>query len=494
VNLEPHIVLAGRYRLERLLGEGGMGMVWEAFDLHKNNSVALKFLKGPSANTPAMHKRFAREARAAMAVSHPNVVRVHEVTVADDGSPMMVMDFLRGESLEARRARIVRFAIPQFARIFQRVLSGVGTAHAVGIVHRDLKPDNIFLVKPEDGPEDVCVLDFGIAKLTASEGDAAATAHLTATGAVMGTPYYMSPEQVFGEKNIDHRADIWSLGVILYECLCGKKPFEGDNFGQLFKSISMGTFIELEHLVPGLPKDIGELSTRMLANKREHRLGDLREAYEVFKSYASDVQSFAAPSILLTADEVRLAIAGASSGNKAVTAAAFADTAITVPQQATADTAVPVSQTSGDNPRTTPAPPPRSKRSVVLAGVALLAVVSVGVVAVRLRPPTPEPVGLAAGNGALGAPLHLATADPFATPSASVATSASASSSAVASASASAVPKLAVASTRAPSAASRAALAASASAKSIPAPSPSTPSTASTKKSVPGGIATETPF
>ncbi len=300
MELTAGCLIAERYQLDRLIGEGGMGVVWSATHLLTRKVVALKFLKGAS---PEHTKRFLREARIAGMLGHPNIVAVHDVLqLPDDGTPMMVMELLHGESLEAR---LRRGAIPlgELATLMLPVVSAVGSAHTRGVVHRDLKPDNIFLARSPGGhPQtpgadvEVKVLDFGIAKLTATEGDAASTSGLTQTGAVMGTPYYMAPEQVFGEKNVDQRVDVWALGVILYECMSGRRPIEGDNFGQIFKNIAMGDIAPLESWVPGLPGDVNSLVGRMLSRDRSQRPEDLREVFAVLSRHAGvSVPTFGAP-------------------------------------------------------------------------------------------------------------------------------------------------------------------------------------------------------
>jgi eukaryotic-like serine/threonine-protein kinase len=285
---EPNQVVADRYRLDRLLGEGGMGSVWAATHIVTRKRVAMKFLKATRHGGETLIRRFLREARAVSAVNHPNVVEVHDVLQLPDGMPVMVMDLLNGGSLGERLARSGSFELGELARILVPVISAVGTAHAAGIVHRDLKPDNIMLHERTDGITEPKVLDFGIAKFSATEGEAAATAHLTNTGAVLGTPYYMAPEQVFGEKDVDQRADVWSMGVILYECLSGVRPIAGENFGQLFKAIAMGRIVPLEQVAPQLPADITRLVARMLEPDRKRRCFDLREAYSVLSRYSSD--------------------------------------------------------------------------------------------------------------------------------------------------------------------------------------------------------------
>src|SRR5439155_19831733 len=163
-----------------------------------------------------------REARAATVIQHPNILGVEDI-VDIGGAPMLVMDLLEGESLGDCLSRRRQLPLPEIADIMLKVVSAISAAHAAGIVHRDLKPDNIFLVTRSDGTWDVKVLDFGLAKLTATEGDAATSGGggLTRSGDIVGTPQYMAPEQAFGERDIDHRVDIWALGVILFECLTG---------------------------------------------------------------------------------------------------------------------------------------------------------------------------------------------------------------------------------------------------------------------------------
>jgi eukaryotic-like serine/threonine-protein kinase len=294
-------VIAERYRLERLLGEGGMGAVWSAVHVVTRKPVALKFIKeSDAARSPQMRRRFQREARAASAVRHPNVVEVHDIVELADGSPVMVMELLEGESLAERLAREGRLSLKDTARLLVPVISAVGTAHATGVVHRDLKPDNIFLSRAGDGAMEVKVLDFGIAKYTPAELDAQTAGGLTQTGAMLGTPYYMSPEQAFGENDIDHRADIWALGVILYECLAGGRPIEGDNTGQIIKVIVTGGVVPLEKRVPALPRDVTELVAKMLTQKREERLGDLREALALLRRYADVAStSFEGPRVIV---------------------------------------------------------------------------------------------------------------------------------------------------------------------------------------------------
>jgi serine/threonine-protein kinase len=275
--------LVGRYQLNERIGEGAMADVYRAFDPEIGRSLAIKLLKPEYRQSEECCSRFLREARAAGALSHPGIVTIHDVGESD-GDPYIAMELLDGEPLEALLERDPRVPLDRLARIFIRVTSAVGTAHAMGIIHRDLKPDNIFLGRGNEAQ--VKVLDFGIAKLTATQGAAAETAALTKTGALMGTPFYMSPEQAFGEKKIDQRADIWSLGVILYQCISGVLPTRGNSFAEVFRHVVAGNFTPLATLAPDVPADVADLVGRMLSRDPAGRPWDLREVHAVLERYA----------------------------------------------------------------------------------------------------------------------------------------------------------------------------------------------------------------
>jgi serine/threonine protein kinase len=294
-SLSRDTIIAGRYRLDRLVGQGGMGQVWAATHTATLRTVALKFLRGPTHLQEDLRRRFLREARAASAIKHPNVVQVHDFFELPDTTPVMVMDLLDGETVGQRLAREGALSLKDAADILLPVTSAVGAAHAVGIVHRDLKPDNVFLARSPSGGMDVRVLDFGIAKLMIAEADGAPGV-LTNTGTMLGTPCYMSPEQSFGEKDIDHRTDIWAIGVMLYEMLAGVRPVDGDNMGQIVKRLVTEGITPIGVLVPDLPADVAELLGRMLTRDRESRPRDLREVQEILARYTSvQVPSFGLP-------------------------------------------------------------------------------------------------------------------------------------------------------------------------------------------------------
>ena len=279
----PGLMVGGRYRLESLLGEGGMGTVWAAVHVVTHQRFALKLIRQSHAQRPGMRRRMLREARAASAVNHPNVVRVVDVFEAEGGTPVLVMDLLVGETLRQRLRRQGRMTLGETARLLVPAMAAVQSAHSAGVIHRDLKPDNLFLVKRDDGRDDMRVVDFGLARLTAVDAN---SSQLTRSGEMLGTPSYMSPEQSFGETDLDERTDVWAMGVIVYECLAGKRPFDGGNFGQVLKRITTGQRTPLAVEVPGLPLEVLALVERMLTVTRAERPKDLENAIEVLRGLA----------------------------------------------------------------------------------------------------------------------------------------------------------------------------------------------------------------
>jgi len=232
--LQPGQVIADRYRLEAPIGRGAMGAVWRAVHVRLESPVAIKFLNASIAGDPDMLERFMREARSAAAVRSSHVVQIFDYGV--DGSiPYIAMELLVGEPLDERLAARGSLAAPELDKVFGEVARAVGVAHELGVVHRDIKPANIFIAR-EGGHEVTKVLDFGIAKLIDRRLDAPVGGG-THTGIILGTPNYMSPEQARGHRKVDHRADLWSLAVLAFECLTGRQPFESSSIGDLVVKI-----------------------------------------------------------------------------------------------------------------------------------------------------------------------------------------------------------------------------------------------------------------
>jgi serine/threonine-protein kinase len=232
-SLEPNRILAGRYRLEVRLGAGGMGAIWRAEHLVLKAPVAVKLIDREAVPDDDTMARFLREAQAAAALRSPHVVQIIDYGV-DGKIPFMVMELLEGENLAQRLKRMRRLSRQETARVLTQVGRAVQRAHEAGIVHRDLKPENVFVVRNEDD-EIAKVLDFGVAKLERANLGQEGTR--TRTGSILGTPYYMSPEQAQGNKTVDYRSDLWSLGVIAFECIVGKRPFFSDGLGDLVLTI-----------------------------------------------------------------------------------------------------------------------------------------------------------------------------------------------------------------------------------------------------------------
>jgi len=226
-------VLVGRYRLDERLGAGGMGSIWRAYHLVLAAPVAVKLIDREHVPDEETLGRFMREAQSAATLRSPHVVQILDYGV-DDKLPFIVMELLDGENLAQRLRRLGRLGSADTARIVTHIGRAMARAHEASIVHRDLKPENVFLIRNED-EEIAKVLDFGVAKVSvAALGEDGAR---TRTGSILGTPYYMSPEQAQGNKTVDHRSDLWSLGVIAFECLTGKRPFYSDGLGDLVLQI-----------------------------------------------------------------------------------------------------------------------------------------------------------------------------------------------------------------------------------------------------------------
>lgn len=227
------LTLAGRYRLISKLGQGGMGSVWRAEHLTLGIPVAVKLIDASIAQSEEALARFRREAQAAAELRSAHVVHIIDYGV-EDSTPYIAMELLEGESLSARLERVGRLTPADTVSILSQVTRALTRAHQQHIIHRDLKPENIFIVQEGDD-EVVKVLDFGIAKKLGL--DSTSSGVKTHTGAMLGTPYYMSPEQAKGHPNVDHRTDIWSLGIITYECLTGVRPFERETLASLLIAI-----------------------------------------------------------------------------------------------------------------------------------------------------------------------------------------------------------------------------------------------------------------
>jgi tRNA A-37 threonylcarbamoyl transferase component Bud32/predicted hydrocarbon binding protein len=263
----------GGYKVLESIGQGAMGQVYLAEDAALGRRVAIKVMHPSRANDPAARRRFLRESRAAAAVEHPHVVAIYQVGEhrppgsqgdGQPGLPYIVMQRLRGDTLGTYRTQVGRVPLAEALRIGREIAAGLAAAHASGLIHRDIKPDNIVLEGPS---RQVKIIDFGLAR---DAGDDPSQAGITLDGSVVGTPAYMAPER-FGDRVIDARADLFGLGVILYELLADRLPFTGTSMMAMLASISRGSPPPLASVAPGVPDDVSDLVMRLIAHEPADR-------------------------------------------------------------------------------------------------------------------------------------------------------------------------------------------------------------------------------
>jgi serine/threonine-protein kinase len=398
-------------RLVRALGRGGMGSVWVADHLALHTQVAVKFMYAKFAQNPDFVRRFKTEAIAAAAIKSPHVAQVFDHGITDEYEPYIVMELLEGEDLRTRLKRAGPLAPTELAPILTQAAKALSRAHALNIVHRDIKPDNVFLTNVGDEIF-VKLLDFGIAKLSddTSEG-------FTVTGNTLGTPYYMSPEQLLSSKGVDFRSDLWSLGVVAYQALTGARPFRGETIGAVSVAVNAGTFALPSAARSGLTSAIDAWMQRALQKDPAARFGSAREMAEAFNAIARN-----------PVREVELEAVGTVELAPASTAAeAPASAALdNGPRTSTGPTLAGTAHTG------TVATKRRTPLMVAVAGVAVGAAIAVGI---ALRPSSPppkpvEPVVAAAPAAKGGDPAGTSTAVAASAPSTAAAPQPSTSASA----------------------------------------------------------------
>ncbi len=274
-------IIANKYRLVRLLGKGGMGSVWLAEHLTLQSPVAIKLIDFVAAKNPMARARFDREAQVAARIKSAHVVKVLDHGVTEDDLPYIAMECLTGESLRDRIQARGRLTPAETAKVVSHLSRALARAHEAGLVHRDIKPENVFLAREDDG-EIVKILDFGVAKAT----DLLSTAGMdpTRTGALLGTPYYMSPEQAQGLKSIDYRSDLWSMGVLAFECLTGKRPFTAPALGPLIAKIVHTPAPTFAQVAPeaGVSPEIEAWFQKALARDPAQRFSSAKELSDSF--------------------------------------------------------------------------------------------------------------------------------------------------------------------------------------------------------------------
>jgi len=385
-------VLDGQYQMEALLGKGGMGAVYRARHILLGDRVAIKVLPPEVRSNAEWLRRFRREGQAARRFRHPNAVTVYDLRTAADGTIYMVMEYVEGHTLDVAIKTRGRFSAAEALDILTPIMSVLDTAHSMGVVHRDLKPENIMIGKATDGPPVIKLLDLGIAKMREIAGDNGGNTALTMAGQVLGTPYYMSPEQ-WGEiprdesTEIDGRADIYSLGLVFYEMILGRRCFSGNTLHELRREHVTTRPTPLREAVPGVPKGFSDAIERATAKDR----GDRQ------------------PTAGALADELRAALANASTADSAIDLGDLTETVAINPSLQTnsdvnaptiltmdaAETATPVARPSGASDATVYEPakpqPVQVKAGVPAPTVAESAAMASSVTVPQVATPTPAP-------------------------------------------------------------------------------------------------------
>jgi serine/threonine-protein kinase len=278
-SIEPGTILGGRYRIDELIGQGGMGAVYASTHVELGRKVAVKTLHPQFVSDENASQRFRQEAQMAASIGHDNICEVIDVGTADDGSGYLVMPLLSGSSL-AELLQEERIPVQRLVDIICQTLSALQAAHDAHIVHRDLKPDNIFVTKFGDRNDFVKLLDFGISKIMDQES----VSKLTRTGMVVGTPCYMSPEQAKGARDLDYRVDIYAIGVILYEALTGRCPFEGETYNEIIFKIVAEPFPTPASLNPVIPKNLENIVLKAMSR-------DVSSRYESASSMRDELKA-----------------------------------------------------------------------------------------------------------------------------------------------------------------------------------------------------------
>ncbi len=308
MSLAPGDIIADKYRVERLLGSGGMGEVVAARHVQLDELVAVKSLHVTLAMQAEHVTRFLREGRAAVKIKSEHVARVIDVGTMANGAPYMAMELLVGNDLSELLRSEGPLPVSEAIEFVLQACEALAEAHALGIVHRDLKPANLFLSARADGSSCVKILDFGISKLAASIEGAA----LTTTNGMLGSPLYMCPEQLQNPKDVDSRADIWALGVILYELVSGARPFTGESMPQLVLNILTQTPEPLSSLVADCPKGIDEVVLRCLAR-------DPKARYPNVHAFATALAPFAPPEAIVSIERIARVVTADTSPRRSRT-------------------------------------------------------------------------------------------------------------------------------------------------------------------------------
>jgi serine/threonine protein kinase len=394
MTVQPGQILDGKYKIVRVIGEGGMGAVYEGENVRIRRRVAIKVLHAGIASNTEMVQRFEREAQVAGTVGNDHILEILDLGALEGGERYMVMEYLDGETMTDRIKVRVRLTAREAVQLLRQVLRGLAAAHGAGIVHRDLKPDNIFILREKAGIKDyVKIIDFGISKFSEQNGT---SSRMTRTGALMGTPHYMAPEQATGSTEIDRRTDIYAVGIIMYEAVTGRVPFQAETFNQLLFEIALAKITPARQIVPELDPAVDSIIMKASARDPAQRFQTCDEfsaaldAWERTGSavsvppeqsleaiFAASVPRASAPGVGSTDDTIGAdtgsrGVSKASVGSAATARSAAPPAASTPPKEPTVNTWASSSQTGT---------PQKLGASIVAAtavGVLLLAGAGIG--------------------------------------------------------------------------------------------------------------------
>jgi serine/threonine-protein kinase len=291
-------VIDGKYELVRLIGQGGMGSVWEGRHIQIGRRAAMKFLHPQVAHNAEVASRFLREAQAAAAIGSDHIVDINDVGQLKNGVPFLVMEYLDGEDLASVLKREGRLEPARAVELILQLCEALQPAHAQGIVHRDLKPGNLFLTRLGKQEGWLKVLDFGIAKVRGSVTEQSSE-HLTRTGATMGTPYYMAPEQFMGARDVDPRADVYSAGVILYQMLTGTTPYSGSTYEELIINVAAGGATPPRSLQPDLDEGLSQAVLCAMSREAAKRFPSMNELAEALRPFTAKGRPSSVPSTVV---------------------------------------------------------------------------------------------------------------------------------------------------------------------------------------------------
>jgi serine/threonine-protein kinase len=371
-------VISGKYVVESLLGAGGMGVVVSARHVHLNQSVAIKLLRPGAAVSST--SRLLREARAAASIRSEHVARVLDVGTLDSGLPFIVMERLHGCDLSALLEARGRVPYAEAVSLLLQACEAIGEAHALGIVHRDLKPSNLFVTTRADGSPLVKVLDFGISKMQSPISFAGADPTLTASGSVLGSPAYMSPEQIRSVKGTDARSDIWAMGVILYELITGRGPFIGETLGDTLVKIASEPAAPLRSIAPEVPEGLANVVAGCLVRDTAARTASIPDLARALQPFAAEDMSAFVERIVKVAATTRPVLSATPDEGEG---AAVSEPARPADPQRTEG----VWQRASESPRR------RGNTALWMGAVLLVGAVGAAAWTVRLRSPaaSPEP-------------------------------------------------------------------------------------------------------